>query len=122
MNNIPTIFPLKTHQKSKSTETRPLIRNYNASERYKSQTGATARTSASTLATELVSLEGEIKKLQSKLASLSLENERLQTELNSLKFGFNRFIGSDVDMTYYTGMSSRHFLAFFAFLDAGGIC
>ena len=36
--------------------------------------------------------------------------------------GFNRLIGSDVDMTYYTGMSSRHFLAFFAFLDAGGIC
>ena len=101
---------------------RPPIRNYNASERYKSQTGAAASTSASTLATELVSLEEEIKKMQSKLASLSLENERLQTELNSLKFGFNRFIRSDVDMTYYTGMSSRHFLASFAFLDADGIC
>ena len=122
MNNIPTIFPLKTHQKSKSSERRPLIRDYNASERYKSQTGATASTIAAALTTERVSLEEEIKKLQSKLDSLSLENERLQTEMNSLKFGLNRFIGSDVDMNYYTGMSARHFLAFFAFLDAGGIC
>ena len=122
MNNIPTIFPLKTHQKSKSSERRPLIRDYNASERYKSQTGATASTIAFALTTERVSLEEEIKKLQSKLDSLSLENERLQTEMNSLKFGLNRFIGSDVDMNYYTGMSARHFLAFFAFLDAGGIC
>ena len=121
-NNIPTIFPLKTHQKSKSSERRPLIRDYNASERYKSQTGATASTIAAAPTTERVSLEEEIKKLQSKLDSLSLENERLQTEMNSLKFGLNRFIGSDVDMNYYTGMSAQHFLAFFAFLDAGGIC
>ena len=119
MNNIPTVFPLKTHQKSKSTERRPLIRNYNVSESCKSETGATASTSA---ATESVSLEKEIESLQSKLVSLSLANERLQTEINSLKFGFNRFIGSDVDMNYYTGMISQHFLAFFAFLDAGSIC
>ena len=58
MNNIPTIFPLKTHQKSKSSERRPLIRDYNASERYKSQTGATASTIAAALTTERVGFGG----------------------------------------------------------------
>ena len=30
--------------------------------------------------------------------------------------------GSDDDMNYYTGMSSHHFLALFAFVNAGDIC
>ena len=46
------------------------------------------------------------------MVSLSLREERLQTEVNSLKFGFNRFIGSDVDMNYYMGMSFDIFWPF----------
>ena len=53
---------------------------------------------------------------------LSIKNEGLQNKLESLKFGLHRFIGSDDDMNYYTGMSSHHFLALFAFLNAGDIC
>lgn len=52
----------------------------------------------------------------------SIKNEGLQNQIESLKFGFHRFIGSDDDMNYYAGMSSHHFLALFAFLNAGDIC
>ena len=53
---------------------------------------------------------------------LSIKNEGLQNQIKNLKFGFHRFIGSDDDMNYYTGMSSHHFLALFAFVNAGDIC
>ena len=52
----------------------------------------------------------------------SVKNEGLQNETETLKFGFQRLIGSDDDMNHYSGMSSHHFLSLLAFLNAGDIC
>ena len=51
-----------------------------------------------------------------------VKNEGFENEIETLKFGFQRFIGSDNDMNYYTGMSSQHFLSLLALLSAGDIC
>ena len=86
-------------------------------ERYKSQTGATASTSASTLATELVSLEEEIKKLQSKQASLFLENERLPDWPQQLKI---RIQSIDWFRRGYDLLHGNEFSTFFGFLCLPG--
>ena len=71
--------------------------------------------SAAPVTAELMNLENEPEKLQKELKVISVR----QTQIESLKFGFHQFIGSDNDMNYYTGISSRHFLALFMFLNAG---
>ena len=73
------------------------------------------------LGAEPIHLEEKLEKLQNEIKVLSIKNEGLQNQIESLKFGFHQFIGSD-DMNYYTGMSSHHLLALFAFLNAGAIC
>ena len=74
------------------------------------------------LAAEPIHLEEKLEKLQNEMKVLSIKNEGLQNQIESLRFGFHRFIGLGDDMNYYTGMSSHHFLALSAFLNAGDIC
>ncbi|XP_068707919.1 uncharacterized protein [Montipora foliosa] len=74
------------------------------------------------LAAEPMHLEEKLEKLQNEMKVLSVKHEGLQNQIESLKFGFHRFIGSDDDMNYYTGISPHHFLALSAFLNAGDIC
>ena len=82
--------------------------------------GATA--GAGSVAAEPTNLEERFETLKNEMKVLSIKNESLQKQILSLKFGFHRFVGSDDDMNYYTGMSSRQFLALFAFLNVGDIC
>ena len=100
MKNIPTIFPLKNTPKLTLRKGNPSSEITTPLKDASIKVSTTVSTSPATLATERVSLEKEIENLHSKMVSLSLANERLQTEINSLKFGFNRCIGSDVDMNY----------------------
>ena len=134
MNNVPTVFPLsKTHQKMNTEPQRTLIRvkrsarpaNTIPSDRSSEaiiEGGKELTDLAASLAAEPIHLEEKLEKLQNEMRVLSIKNEGLQNQIESLKFGFHRFIGSDDDMNYYTGMSSHHFLSLFAFLNAGDIC
>ena len=135
LNNVPTVFPLsKTHQKVNTEPRRTLIRvntsartantipSDRSSEAVNIEGGKELTDPDAPLAAELIQMEEKLEKLQNEMKVLSIKNEGLQNEIESLKFGFHRFIGSDDDMNYYTGMSSHHFLALFAFLNAGDIC
>ena len=135
LNNVPTVFPLsKTHQKvnteprrtlirvNTSARTANTIRSDRSSEAVNIEGGKELTDPDAPLAAELIQMEEKLEKLQNEMKVLSIKNEGLQNEIESLKFGFHRFIGSDDDMNYYTGMSSHHFLALFAFLNAGDIC
>ena len=137
MNNVPTVFALsKIHQKPKRKPRRKLIRvntsvstaNTNTSGRsnktvtkggkelthtVNSVEGATA--GATPVTAEPTNLEDKLEKLENELKVLSVKNDRLQTQIESLKFRFHRFIGSDDDMNYYTGMSFATFWPFSRF-------
>ena len=117
LNNVATVFPFsKTHQKVNT------IPSDRSSEAVNIEGGKELTDPDAPLAAELIQMEEKLEKLQNEMKVLSIKNEGLQNEIESLKFGFHRFIGSDDDMNYYTGMSSHHFLALFAFLNAGDIC
>ena len=134
MNNVPTVFPLsKTHQKMNTGPRRTLIRVKTSAKTANTipsdgsseaviEGGKELTDLDAPLAAEPIHLEEKLEKLQNEMKVLSIKNEGLQNQIQSLKFGFNRFIGSDDDMNYYTGMSSHHFLSLFAFLNAGDIC
>ena len=134
MNNVPTVFLLsKTHQKV-NTEPRKTFIRVNTSARTANTIPSDRSSEAvieggkeltdpdAPLASEPIHLEEKLRKLQNEMKVLSIKNEGLQNKIESLKFGFHRFIGSDDDMNYYTGMSSHHSLALSAFLNAGDIC
>ena len=149
MNNVPTIFPLsKTHQTPKPKKRRQLVQattsgvttfndvskestlpitDDDLEELHHKIDGTTAVAAAAAQTStpdekEPLNLEEKFEQVQKELEDLSVENERLQTKIESLQFGFRRFIASDDDMNYYTAMSSGHFLAFYGFLNAEGVC
>ena len=114
-NNVPTVFPLsKTHQKVNTEPRRTLIPSERSSEAV-IEGGKELTDPDAPLAAEPIHLEEKLEKLQNEMKVLSIKNEGLQNQIESLKFGFHRFIGSDDDMNYYTGMSSHHFLALLHF-------
>ncbi|CAH3131869.1 unnamed protein product [Porites lobata] len=116
LNNVPTVFPLsKTHQKVNTEPRRTLIRvntsartantipSDRSSEAVNIEGGKELTDPDAPLAAELIQMEEKLEKLQNEMKVLSIKNE-------------------DDGMNYYTGMSSHHFLALFAFLNAGDIC